>query len=133
MTIQDFRRLQELELVVIWPKSRDNALLISSITSTELRKITFLVKYMRGGLSFARRMGQWDFVDDRLCGLVDLLRAKGHRHTLEVELRLMKYEGDPTRVYDFSKFLPGFREKGVVTIIDTVHNDRLLHSSTHNR
>ena len=42
----------------------------------------------------------------------------------------MKMENDPGE-YDFIGFLPEFREKGVVTIIDAVHGNRLLHSSVH--
>ena len=73
-------------------------------------------------------MERWGFVDEQLCGLVDRLRTAGYNRTLEVKLRLAKYEGDPGE-YDFTKFLPGFREKGVVTIIDAFHGNRLLHSS----
>ena len=127
MTIRDFRQLRELELVVTWPESPNNALLLSSITSTELRKITFLVRFMYNS-GFAQRMEQWGFIDEQLCGLVDRLHTTGYNRTLEVKLRLAKYRGDPGE-YDFTKFLPGFREKGVLTVIDTFHSNQLLHSS----
>ena len=53
-------------------------------------------------------------IDEELCALVDRLRVAGYRHTLEVELRLAKAESDPGE-YNYAKFFPGFREKGVVT------------------
>ena len=33
----------------------------------------------------------------------------------------------------FAMFLPEFREKGLVTIVDAVHGGRVLHSFTHSR
>jgi hypothetical protein len=41
-------------------------------------------------------------------------------------------EDDPGE-YDFTEFLPEFREKGIVTIIDAVHGNRVLHPSTLSR
>ena len=76
-------------------------------------------------------MEEWAFTDKALCKLVDRLRAMGYFHTLEVELRITKI-GDGPGGYDFTKFLPEFREKGVVTIIVAVNGDRLLHSSAGN-
>jgi len=63
-------------------------------------------------------------MDNELCWLVDRLRGMGYYHTIEVELRLGKlgqsdiYHGDDPGGYDFTQFLPRFREKGVVTILD---------------
>ena len=73
-------------------------------------------------------MEEWTLLDEELCGLVDRLRATGYRHILEAELRLTKIEDDPG-AWDFTKFLPKFREKGAVTVVDAAHGDRLLHSS----
>ena len=81
---------------------------------------------------FTQQVGDWALVDKQLCGLVDRLRVAGYRHTLEVELRLFHAMDDPG-TYPFAIFLPKFREKGVVTITDTVHGARLLHSSAHTR
>jgi len=103
--------------------------LLSSITSTELRKITFPVSYTHGWNLFSRGMEVWASTDKLLCGLVARLGRAGYRHTLEVELRLMETEVDFSE-HDFTKFLPEFREKGVVTITDAVHGDLVLHSST---
>ena len=75
---------------------------------------------------------EWAFIDEQLCGLVNRLRAMGYRRTLEVELRLMKVE-DGAGGYDFTLFLPKFREKGVVTIVDVARGNQVLHSSIHER
>lgn len=78
-------------------------------------------------------MPKWDLIDEQLCGLADRLRSTGYRHTLEAELRLTRII-DPFRWYDFTTFLPKFREKGIVTVIYVYggpYSDLLLHSSTH--
>ena len=127
MTIDKFQQLRELELVVIWPSSAHEVLL-SSITSNELRKVIFSMGSAIGPRSFAQRMEEWNLViDKQFCGLVDRLRATGYSHTLEVVLRLMEF-ADPGG-YDFVEFLPKFREKGVVVIIDDIHGDRVVYSS----
>ena len=131
MTIGAFQQLQVLELVAGHPKSQNYIHLLSSITSTELRKVVILVNDLRYWIIFAWRMQEWDLIDKALCKLVDRLRAAGYCYTLEVELRFTRI-GDGPRTYDFTKFLPGFRERGVVTIIVAVNGDRLLHSSAHN-
>lgn len=127
-----FRQLRELELV---PDSTYKTLL-SSITSIELRKIVIHMRHVssRGVSLQVQRVVLWAPVDGQLCGLVDRLRATGHRHTLEVELRFSCTEGDPSGI-DFTKLLilPGFMEKGVVTIVDAELGNRVFHSSTHNR
>ena len=114
-----------------FPRS-SHKFLLSSITSTELRKITFLTKYMDDRDLFSRRMDAWVLIYKSLCRLVDWLRSPGNHHTLEVELRLTNIEDFPEEP-NFTKFLPEFREKGVVTIKDHAHNDRVLYSSAHNR
>lgn len=106
--------------------------LLSSITSTDLQRIIFPVKQMESWDVFARRMEEWVLIDEQLCGLVDRLRAMGYRHTLEAELRLVAVEGGPGG-YDFAGFLSKFREKGMVTVVNAVRGDRVLHSSIHNR
>ena len=104
----------------------------SSIT-TELRKVSFPAWYSDTAKILAEQKGDWALIDKQLCGLVDRLRAAGYCHTLEAKLRLMGIGDDPGRYdpgeHDFAKFLPKFREKGVVTVVDTDHGDRLLHSS----
>ena len=73
-------------------------------------------------------MEEWTLIGEQLCGVVDRLRAAGCTRTLEAELRFTEILGDPEE-YDFTTILPEFRAKGVVTIVDVVHGDRLLHSS----
>lgn len=123
MTFHNIRQLRPLELIADWPSSLHQVL--SSITSTELRKIIF-----RG--VFNQQAEVWALIENRLCGLVDQLRARGYRHTLEAELRLIIRVGD-LGMYDFTTIFPEFREKGVVTIIDAARGDGwFLHSSTLN-
>lgn len=113
-----------------WLEPPQNAL-FSSITSTELRKITFLAEHGGEPTLFSREMKSWDFIDEHLCNLVDRLRAMGYRHILEVELRLgwtVKFPGK----HGFARLLPAFRKKGVVTITDAILNGRVVHCSTHN-
>ena len=128
-TIRDFRRLQELELIATRLVSPHEALL-SSITSTDLRKVVFLARYIYTWTNFAKQTEAWGSIDEQLCMLVDRLRATGYNHTLEVEVRLTEM-GHDHRVYDFTILLPKFRQKGIVTITRTFHGTRLLHSSTH--
>ena len=129
--IDNFQQLRELELKVAQPTS-PYAALLSSIISTELRKIFFVVCYTHTWRTFAQRMEGWVSVDKELCELVDRLRARGYHRTLVVELQLMTFGDDPGK-YDFTRFLPEFREKGIVAIVDTAHGDRVLHSSARNR
>lgn len=90
--------------------------LLSSITSTELRRIVFPVTYSGDVGLFAQVMEEWVFIDKLLCELVDRLRVSGYHHILEVEVRPKKIGIDPEE-YDFTEVFPGFREKGTVTII----------------
>lgn len=75
-------------------------------------------------------MERWASVDKQLCRVVDQLRMMGYCHTLKVEIRLTKISEVPGEL-DFTMFLPEFREKGVVTVIDVAHSDRVLHSSAY--
>ena len=67
-------------------------------------------------------------VDDQLCELVDRLRRMGHRHTLEAKLRF-KFTGVDVSGIDFTAFLPRFRRKGIVTILDDACDQILCSSS----
>jgi len=107
--------------------SYTHEILLSSITSTELRKVIFPVRYMYNSRIFAARVRRWASIDKQLCELVARLGRMGYRHTLEVEVQFTEIDYDPGK-YEFTQFLPEFREKGVVTIIDVVH-DLVLHSS----
>ena len=72
------------------------------------------------------------WIEKQLCELVDRLRAMGHRHTLEAELRFSRLKGDLSEG-DFAELLPEFREKGVLTVTNTSPGGGVLHSSTHKR
>ena len=123
-TIRDFRQLRKLGSEVSWPKPHE--VLFSSVTSTELREIIFRAEHVRDWVTFERQMKAWVLVDEQSCGMVDRLRSTGHRCPLEVELRLSEIKGDAVK-FDFTKFLPEFREKGVVTITNTVRSTQSLH------
>ena len=116
---------------VAWPSPTTHAFLLGSITSTELRKIIFLVGHMGRWWNFPREVKKWASIDEHMCGLVDRLRAMEYHHTLEAELRFRPQGGDDIVMYDFSRFFPKFREKGIVTVVDIVHGDRIFHSSVH--
>lgn len=91
-----------------------------------------MLQYTYTWRAFAQKTEEWASIDRALCGLVGWLSAKGYRHTLEAELRFttVRIDGE----YDFTKFLPEFREKGAVVIIDTAWGvDRVLHSSVPSR
>ena len=105
---------------------------ISSITSTKLRKIIFPASHKGESIIFAHGTEAETWADKQLCDLADRLRMMGCRHTLEVEVRFMK-NGGVQGGYHFAKVLPKFREKGVVSIVDFANGRRLLHSSTRNR
>ena len=131
MTIRHFRQLRELEMTINLASSRHKDLL-PSITSTELHKIIILAKEVYDWRVFLPQMEPWTSMDKQLCEVVDRLRAIGHCHTLEVQLRFTQVEGDPSK-NGFAYVLPGFREKGVVTIIDGACGGLVHRSSTHNR
>jgi hypothetical protein len=87
--------------------------LISSITSTNLRKIVFTPTHerLRGG--FLSENPCWPHFDDIVCELVDKLCLLGYKSTLEVELwtrKPIEFSGGQ----DMREFLPKFREKGRV-------------------
>ena len=127
-TISDFRQLRELELVVIWP-SPPHKVPLPSITSTKLRKVVFRVKYVLNSATLAQGRERWALIDEQLRGLVDQLCAAGYPHILEAELRFAKVVGHPVEC-NLADFLPEFRKKGIVTVIDENSGD-CLHTFTH--
>ena len=109
-----------------WPSPAYKTVL--SITSTELRKVIFFVWTPCDWTILASRTGEWEPTDKQLCGLVDWLCVMGYCHTLEAELHLRGIVGGPGED-DFTKFLPEFRERGTVTIVDANCGDHFLRSS----
>ena len=123
-----FQQLRKLELAL--PGSDSQVFL--SIASTELREVVIRAGSL-GDWWTPSRIELGASADEQLCELVDRLRRMGHRHTLETELR-MRFECREvdTSGIDFTAFLPRFREKGIVTIVDNACN-RILYSSTSDR
>ena len=121
--IHHFRQLRELELRAVWPNSVHETLL-SSITSTELRKIILSVRHVYQWNTLDQQMEEWDGIDEQLCELVARLGRMGHHHTLEVELRFTEAVVGLTGC-DFTNLLPKFRKTGVVNIInpDIIYSD----------
>jgi len=130
-TIHRFRQLQEFELVVTQPRD-SHRILLSSITSTRLRKVIFRVWYTFDGNSSPEGTGRWTWIDEELCRLVDRLCAMGYCHTLEAELRFLRTTR-VTKEHGLTKVLPKFKEKGVVTVFDAHLGEYVFNSSTHNR
>jgi len=105
--------------------------LISSITSTSIRKVTFVHGTPLRGLP--RRDADWGILDDPLCQLVDKL---GCNHELEVNLRfrdigVMEVD-EETRELRILNSLAKFREKGRirVVLVDVDHgSETVVHSS----
>ena len=126
--IYNFKELQELELrfgLAVFPYR----VLLSSITSTQLRKIVLRVLYPLNRYISQREIQGLAVVDTNLCDMVDRLRVAGYRHTLEVELRFTKVGIDPVRDRCV-KLLPEFEEKGVVIITaEGDDGDRVYYSS----
>jgi len=90
------------------------------------------VRYTFQGSSSPEGTGEWVWIEEELCRLADRLRATGHHHTLEVELRFLRIT-DGTEEHGLTKVLPKFKEKGVVTVFDADRGEQVYYSSTHNR
>ena len=126
--VSDFRQLQELELR-FGSSGFSYRVLLSSITSTKLRKIILRVFYPLNRYISQQQMEGSALVDAHLCDLVDRLHAVGYHHTLEVELRFQRVEVDPVKD-GCVKFLPKFEERGILIITDEVNDGgRLYYSS----
>ncbi|KAF9783198.1 hypothetical protein BJ322DRAFT_140781 [Thelephora terrestris] len=107
-------QLRELELLLNWSSSVHEGLL-SSIISTELRRVVFLASPIHDWNIFSQGMGVWSSIDVQLCELVARLGRAGRCHTLEVEFRLLK-DGKSFPGHELSKLLAGFRDVGTVII-----------------
>ena len=95
----------------------EEANLVSSVTSSNIRKVTFVGESSAGFLS---RGGDWGVLDETLCRLADRL---GSKRVLDVDFRLVDTEVEvmvggeralePERVDSLARF----REKGRVRVI----------------
>jgi hypothetical protein len=89
-------------------------IIISSITSTNLQRITFSPFGPLARETLLLDDPCWAPFDDMMCGLADRLCMAGCANTLEVEFRVKSVEpGEEARL---EEFLPKFKEKGVVRI-----------------
>ncbi|KAF9645698.1 hypothetical protein BDM02DRAFT_3119791 [Thelephora ganbajun] len=109
LTLLGCRELRELEICL---SSAENAEtdLISSISSPNIQKIIFTQSH-----AFDERFvgdPSWPRLENSLCRLVDQLERK---HRLEVEFHVYNMEGGNV---DFETYLPKFREKGRVMVLD---------------
>lgn len=111
--------LRQLEVCVENHRPQE-LMLISSIASTNFRKLVFVSRELRKLFHFVE-FG-WAEFDDMICGLVDRLRSSRYNHTLEVEFRTESVELGEEH---YSTILPKFREKGRVEIV-VEGSDRML-------
>jgi len=111
------RELREFELVVTHPGNKETEI-ISSITSTSIRKVSLVYRWQIWGPSW--RDFNWGVFNEPLCRLVDRL---GPRHELEVEILIVDMGGE--RVYKdidpgvIVGSLAAFREKGRIRLVYT--------------
>lgn len=108
MTLSGCRELQELEIHALCPGVAEQNL-ISSITSTNIRRIAF-TQSVSPHEEPESENPDWAQLDNSLCRLVDRLES-GLR--LEVEFRALAKRVQ-RGVLDFKKLLPRFCEKGGV-------------------
>ena len=93
---------------------------ISTITSTNIREIVFsplLVRELEDQF--------WSSLDTGLSSLVDRLRASGHQHVLNVEFRRDLSFAEMVLGAGPDGFLPKFREKGRVIILEAEWEDTI--------
>ena len=117
MTFGHFKQLQELELLLNWAGAVHEGI-ISSITSTELRKVIFPASPVPDWNIFSQGTEVWASIDRQLCTLVAWLGRAGCYRMLEVEFRLLK--GGDLDERDMTRFLVGFRDVGTVTVTSVV-------------
>jgi len=107
LTLSGCRELKELEIHASRPGIAESDL-ISSITSTNIRRITFTQPISPHDTWMSDHLN-WARLDNSLCRLVDRL---GSGHRLEVEFLAFNarlwWGGD----LGFKKYLPRFHEKG---------------------
>jgi hypothetical protein len=108
--------LRELSFYIIEPYKGEQAL-ISSITSTNFRKLIFNGKFFIRSSRLDNP--SWMRFDDMLCELTDRLRKLGHEHILEVEFYAEHVYVKHIEGLRHPGVLPKFREKERVSIVET--------------
>ena len=86
------------------------------MTSTELRKITFLVFSVLGRDIILQERDVQDSVDEQPCEPVTRACRAGYRHTLEVKYQLSEV-AEELYQHNLAGFLPEFRNEGFVAIM----------------
>ena len=109
------QELRQLDITLLQPQERERAL-ISSITSTNLRKLTFTSWISHIEWDFLLHNPYWTPFDDVICELVDRLQKSGYKHTLEVVFRAEFF--NLNEEVDHDKFLPKFKRRGRVRIVE---------------
>jgi len=107
LTLSDCRELRELEISVFRPGPLESNL-ISSITSTNIQRITFTRPLQFKGQQ-AVDDPDWTRLDDSLCRLVDRLKCGPQ---LEVGFLALNAQQWWSGELGFKKCLPRFYEKG---------------------
>jgi hypothetical protein len=97
------------------PREEERSL-ISSITSTNFRKLILNAKYFIRDSHLDNP--SWMRFDNMLCELIDRLQKSGYRHTLEVELQAEYVELKEGESLEYQGVLPKFREKGRVSVVE---------------
>ena len=115
MSLLHYPELHELEFSTLYPTQIHTAT-ISSVASINIRKITFSPYSLGAMLHTFLNRPYWTSFDDCISALADKLRNLGNEQTLEVEFRFEYLVSDP--LVDYKRFLPKFREKGRVRIVD---------------
>jgi hypothetical protein len=111
LTLPYCQGLRELEIEASYPTTAELSL-ISSISSTNIRKITFAQSAAFHALVVD--LVNWTQLDNALCHLVD---RSEYGLRLEVEFRV-RDAASRDRELDPEKYLPKFHEKGRVRILD---------------
>ena len=116
-TLSHCPELRRLEIYTTVPEETER-IVISSVISTNLRTIAFLPS-PQGFTSYTlvSQPHYWEPLDDVACRLVSKLSTLGYKHTLELEFRFDGTYFDPDLA--FGGFLPKFRERGRVKILNT--------------
>jgi hypothetical protein len=109
--------LRQLSFDMRKPREEERSL-ISSITSTNFRKLILNTKYFIRDSHLNNP--SWIPFDDMLCELIDRLQISGYRHILEVEFRPDHVELKEGESLEDQGILPKFREKGRVSVIEVM-------------
>ena len=118
LTLTNCRELRELKICASPPDTMEHEL-ISSITSTNIEKITLTLSH--GFYRFLPDHRYWRLLDNSLCQLVDRLGCGGQ---LIVEIQTYDFGGG----MEYGEYLPKFHEKGQVRVVDEA-SDSIIYCS----